>query len=177
MTSESEYNAFNDGKELSEKSTNSVSFDGVVDSSKEFDENPGITRTKIWQERVQKRTRGAAEDDDDELIIRSVSSVLSDATHMTQMTDYTAMREEEEQRKRELGIEDDDVNTENSLSDPTGFYVVCAIIFAGDMARGILFLTLWPLLKNWWPKESSWLYCRGHKYWQNYFQSYIRYRQ
>lgn len=148
MTSESEYNAFNDGKELSEKSTNSVSFDGVVDSSKEFDENPGITRTKTWQERVQKRTRGAAEDDDDELIIRSVSSVLSDATHMTQMTDYTAMREEEEQRKRELGIEDDDVNTENSLSDPTGFYVVCAIIFAGDMARGILFPTLWPLLKK-----------------------------
>ena len=152
MTSESNYNAFNDEKQLSKKSVNSVSFDGIEDgggSSKEFDEHPGIVRTKTWQERVQKRTRGAAEDEDDDLIIRSVSSTLTDATHMTQMTDYSAMREEEEQRKRELGIEDDDdVDTENSLSDPQGFYVVCAIIFAGDMARGILFPTLWPLLKK-----------------------------
>lgn len=38
--------------------------------------------------------------------------------------------------------------TVDEISDPTGFMVVCVVMFLGDMSRGILFPTLWPLIEK-----------------------------
>lgn len=40
------------------------------------------------------------------------------------------------------------VLTADEVSDVTGFYIVCFVILLGDMSRGIMFPTLWPLVRS-----------------------------
>jgi len=40
------------------------------------------------------------------------------------------------------------VMTADELTDPTGFFVVCMVILIGDMSRGVMFPTLWPLIES-----------------------------
>jgi hypothetical protein len=38
--------------------------------------------------------------------------------------------------------------TVDEIGDTTGFAIICVVMFLGDMARGILFPTLWPLVSD-----------------------------
>jgi len=38
--------------------------------------------------------------------------------------------------------------TVDEIADPLGFFIMCCVVWIGDMARGILFPTLWPLMKS-----------------------------
>ena len=40
------------------------------------------------------------------------------------------------------------VLTADCISDPVGFYVVCFVVLIGDMSRGCMFPTLWPLVES-----------------------------
>ena len=40
------------------------------------------------------------------------------------------------------------VLTADCISDPIGFYVVCLVVLIGDMSRGCMFPTLWPLVES-----------------------------
>ena len=40
------------------------------------------------------------------------------------------------------------VLTADCISDPIGFYVVCLVVLLGDMSRGCMFPTLWPLVES-----------------------------
>lgn len=40
------------------------------------------------------------------------------------------------------------VLTADEISDKTGFYTVCLVILLGDMSRGVMFPTLWPLVRS-----------------------------
>ena len=40
------------------------------------------------------------------------------------------------------------VLTADCISDPVGFYVVCLVVLIGDMSRGCMFPTLWPLVES-----------------------------
>ena len=40
------------------------------------------------------------------------------------------------------------VLTEEGIHDPTGFWVVCAVILLGDMSRGVFFPSMWPLVEQ-----------------------------
>ena len=40
------------------------------------------------------------------------------------------------------------VLTVDCISDPVGFYVVCLVVLIGDMSRGCMFPTLWPLVES-----------------------------
>ena len=40
------------------------------------------------------------------------------------------------------------VITADGISDFSGFYTVCYIVLLGDMSRGIMFPTLWPLVRS-----------------------------
>lgn len=39
------------------------------------------------------------------------------------------------------------VMTADGIHDVTGFFIVCFVILVGDMARGVMFPTLWPLVE------------------------------
>jgi len=40
------------------------------------------------------------------------------------------------------------VLTADCISDPAGFYVVCLVVLIGDMSRGVMFPTMWPLVES-----------------------------
>lgn len=40
------------------------------------------------------------------------------------------------------------VLTADCISDPAGFYIVCLVVLIGDMSRGAMFPTMWPLVKS-----------------------------
>lgn len=40
------------------------------------------------------------------------------------------------------------VMTADGIYDVTGFYVVCFVILLGDMSRGVMFPTMWPLVES-----------------------------
>jgi len=38
--------------------------------------------------------------------------------------------------------------TVDAVTDPVGFVIVCAVVLLGDMSRGVMFPTLWPLIES-----------------------------
>eukprot|EP00586_Coscinodiscus_wailesii_P022345 CAMPEP_0172508462 /NCGR_PEP_ID=MMETSP1066-20121228/212179_1 /TAXON_ID=671091 /ORGANISM="Coscinodiscus wailesii, Strain CCMP2513" /LENGTH=195 /DNA_ID=CAMNT_0013286447 /DNA_START=42 /DNA_END=626 /DNA_ORIENTATION=+ len=38
--------------------------------------------------------------------------------------------------------------TADEISDRTGFLIVCLVVLIGDMSRGVMFPTLWPLVES-----------------------------
>ena len=40
------------------------------------------------------------------------------------------------------------VMTADGIHDLTGFYIVCLVILIGDMARGVMFPSMWPLVSE-----------------------------
>lgn len=40
------------------------------------------------------------------------------------------------------------VMTADGIHDTTGFYIVCLVILVGDMARGCMFPSMWPLVES-----------------------------
>ena len=48
------------------------------------------------------------------------------------------------------------VMTQEGLADPTGFWIICAVVLIGDMNRGVLFPIMWPLVEE-LGGDSVWL--------------------
>lgn len=40
------------------------------------------------------------------------------------------------------------VLTADCIADPAGFYIVCLVVLIGDMSRGAMFPTMWPLVQS-----------------------------
>ena len=40
------------------------------------------------------------------------------------------------------------VLTADCIADPVGFYIVCLVVLIGDMSRGAMFPTMWPLVQS-----------------------------
>lgn len=38
--------------------------------------------------------------------------------------------------------------TQEGIHDPAGFTIICLVILVGDMARGVMFPTMWPLVES-----------------------------
>merc|ERR1712157_655329 len=50
--------------------------------------------------------------------------------------------------KKILDLEANEQKKIGGLADPIGFAIVCLVALVGDMARGIMFPTLWPLMRK-----------------------------
>jgi len=63
--------------------------------------------------------------------------------------DPEAMEEEEEDDLQSLAPSiASSVLTADGIHDPMGFAMVCLVILVGDMARGVFFPTMWPLVQE-----------------------------
>ena len=63
--------------------------------------------------------------------------------------DSEAVYEQEEEDLKSLAPSiASSVLTADGIHDPTGFAIVCLVILVGDMARGVFFPTMWPLVSE-----------------------------
>ena len=76
----------------------------------------------------------------------SIAPARSNVSHQTQLTtvtDWTQM----EQNYRESSVCTEAIEV-NGLKNPLSFGIICAVIFVGEMARGIMLPTLWGFVQE-----------------------------
>jgi len=59
----------------------------------------------------------------------------------------TVMSDGDDIKRLELSMASS-VLTADEISDPIGFAIVCLVVLIGDMSRGVMFPTLWPLVQS-----------------------------
>ena len=75
--------------------------------------------------------------------IRQVGSAVSHQTQLTTVTDWSQM----EHIYRESSVCTEAIEA-NGLKNPLSFAIICAVIFVGEMARGIMLPTLWGFVQD-----------------------------
>ena len=75
--------------------------------------------------------------------IRQVGSAVSHQTQLTTATDWSQM----EHIYRESSVCTEAIEA-NGLKNPLSFAIICAVIFVGEMARGIMLPTLWGFVQD-----------------------------
>jgi hypothetical protein len=75
--------------------------------------------------------------------ITQIGSTVSNQTQLTTVTDWTQM----EQNYRESSVCTEAIEA-NGLKNPLSFGIICAVIFVGEMARGIMLPTLWGFVQE-----------------------------
>lgn len=82
------------------------------------------------------------------VVIGGPSSSQQDGNHYVNMEAGWEKddNENDEEHQDDAGSIVSSVLTAEGIHDVTGFFIVCFVILVGDMARGVMFPTLWPLV-------------------------------